>query len=49
MKVSGPSGKETKRKRGKRHGPEQIVRMLQDADAMHNAADDSAVVRTSAD
>jgi len=47
MKVSGPSGKETKtmtRKRGKRHSPEQIVRKLRDADAMLNAGKDQAAV-----
>jgi len=32
------------RRRGKRHGPEQIVRKLRDADAMLNAGQDEAAV-----
>lgn len=47
MKVSGPTGKETKTmtsKRGKRQSPEQIVRKLRDADAMLNGGKDQAAV-----
>jgi len=32
------------RRRGKRHGPEQIVRKLRDADAMLNGGKDEAAV-----
>jgi transposase-like protein len=47
MKVSEPKEArrpEMTRKRGKRHGPEQIVRKLRDADAMLNAGKDVAAV-----